>query len=85
MARSYEKPRIPTQNKRLADQGGGHIHPPLVGEQVAGDIDPAMREAPIRPPFEQPMRIGIGARGKKAEIVDPGFHDGMVGRLLAIL
>ncbi len=53
------------------NEGRREIHPALVGEEIARDIDPAFGEAALAPPGEQRGDIRRGAEREEAEIIDP--------------
>ena len=73
------------QNVGLFDEHRRHVHPTLIGEHVAGDVDSTMGAQAIGPPVDEAVRVGIGTSRKKAEVIDPGLHDGVVGRFQAVL
>src|SRR5438874_13081631 len=50
-----------TKDGRIRDEGRRQIHPSLVREEVAGDVDPALTNQPIAPPVKK-SRCRRGSR-----------------------
>ena len=55
------------ENVTARDEARREIHPVLIGEEMAGDIHPALRETARRPPFEQMPRLLVVAERKNAK------------------
>ena len=73
------------QDQRPGDEGRRHVHPALVGEHVAWDVHPAVRQQPVRPPARQPRPVRIVPQAEEAEVIDAGFHDREIVGVPAVL
>ena len=66
------------QDQRVGHEGGGQVHPALVGEHVTGDVHATVQIAPFAPPGDQGASLRIVAHAEKAQVVDAGLHDAEV-------
>src|SRR5690348_3612579 len=72
------------QDQYTVENARKQVNPALVGKEMAGDIDPAVREATVAPPAQRCADRRVSAKGQEAEIVYARLHYGEIRRLLII-